>query len=157
MENQFKNKFDTYAIAGETIEYERDGFKVVARIEHDEDAGRPDERDEGFWPSRDPEAAGYCPPEYFDKSQAHAKEVMQAWKDDEWFYCGIVLSVSYNGVELDSHAASLWGIHCNYPKDETRPDHEPNDYLTEVANELLDEALSEGERLRKVMMDKLSA
>ena len=47
---------------------------------------------------------------------------------------GIVLSVSLEGVTLDDHAASLWGVEANYPGSD-------NAYLTEVANELLPEAL----------------
>lgn len=59
---------------------------------------------------------------------------MQAWREDEWFYCGIVLTVSRAGIILDDHAASLWGIEANYPDSD-------NAYLTDVANELLPEAL----------------
>ena len=59
---------------------------------------------------------------------------MDAWKNDEWFYCGIILSVKIEDVELTDHAASLWGIEANYPDSE-------NKYLTEVANELLGEAV----------------
>ena len=62
---------------------------------------------------------------------------MEAWRKDEWFYCGIVLSVSREDVVLDSHAASLWGIEANYPDSD-------NSYLNTVANELLPEALDAG-------------
>ena len=62
---------------------------------------------------------------------------MEAWRRDEWFYCGIVLSVALEGVTLDAHAASLWGIEANYPGSD-------NAYLTQVAQELLSEALDAG-------------
>lgn len=58
---------------------------------------------------------------------------LKAWCDDEWFYVGVVLSISRGGIELDDHAAALWGI-----------ESDAGDYLTEVANELLTEALEAG-------------
>jgi len=45
----------------------------------------------------------------FDKAQKHAERVMAAWKNDEWFYCGIILSVAIDCLTLDRFAASLWG------------------------------------------------
>jgi hypothetical protein len=59
---------------------------------------------------------------------------MDAWRKDEWFYCGIVLSISKGGVTLDDHAASLWGIEANYPDAD-------NSYLSEGADELVPDAL----------------
>jgi hypothetical protein len=50
------------------------------------------------------------------------------------FYVGVVLSVSRNGVELSDHAASLWGVDCNFSDTS-------NAYLSEVAQELEAEAL----------------
>ena len=47
---------------------------------------------------------------------------------------GVVVSVSRNGVTLDEHAAALWGVERNFPGTD-------NSYLSEVANELADEAL----------------
>lgn len=61
-------------------------------------------------------------------------EDVQRWRDDEWFYVGVVLSVSRNGVELSDHAASLWGVDCNFSDTS-------NTYLSEVAQELEAEAL----------------
>ena len=60
---------------------------------------------------------------------------MEGWRKGDWFYCGIVLSVSLEGVQLASHAASLWGIEANYPGAD-------NSYLAEVANELLPESIA---------------
>lgn len=62
-------------------------------------------------------------------------ENLRAWCNDEWHWCGVVLSVSIESddgddIELSGHAASLWGIESN-----------GGDYLIEVANELVDEAL----------------
>jgi hypothetical protein len=60
---------------------------------------------------------------------------MASWRKGEWFYCGIVLSVSLDGVELAPHAASLWGIEANYPETD-------NSYLTEASGTLLPDALA---------------
>lgn len=65
---------------------------------------------------------------------------MRAWCNGEWYWVGVRLSVSKNGVTLDEHAASLWGI-------EGDSNEFGNDYLTEVANELLPEALEAAEKI----------
>ena len=56
-----------------------------------------------------------------------------------------ILSVTIDETVLTDHAASLWGIEANYPDSD-------NAYLSQVANELLSEALDaaklERERLR---------
>lgn len=151
MENSYTKTFGKYACEGNTITAEKDGFTIAARIMRDDCSDAPNERQDGFYPSKDKDAAGYCPPEHFDASQAHAEKVMKAWKNDEWFYCGIVLSVSkavhikgrvQDEIVVSDHAASLWGIECNYPDSD-------NAYLTEVANELLDEALDHAKECLK--------
>jgi hypothetical protein len=102
-------QFDAYACEGDRIEWTREGFDFVARLQHDTDTKPTD---------------FYC----------YDAEDVQRWRDDEWFYVGVVLSVSRNGVKLSDHAASLWGIDCNFSKTS-------NAYLSEVAKELEDEAL----------------
>ena len=101
-----------------------------------------DERQDGFWPSLYINDPGFIGPgnnfrERFAKVQAEAEAVMEAWRKDEWFYCGIVLAIECEGMELDEHAASLWGIEANYPGSD-------NAYLSKVAGELLPEALAAG-------------
>lgn len=58
--------------------------------------------------------------------------VLKAWCEDEWHWTGIVVTVFRDGVKLASEG--LWGIERNYPSSD-------NSYLSEVANELLPEAL----------------
>jgi len=55
--------------------------------------------------------------------------------------CGVILSVAIDGLTLDDHAASLWGIEANYPDSD-------NAYLSEAANELLSEAIAEAKAER---------
>lgn len=142
----FTETFRSYVCEGDRIECEIDGFTVTARIVRDDCPDAPDQRQDGFWPSLYKDHAGFIGPgngwrERFAKAEAKAKSVMAAWRADEWFYCGIVLSISFENVELNSHAASLWGIEANYPDSN-------NLYLTSVAGELLGEALAAGKTVR---------
>jgi hypothetical protein len=135
----FTECFDAFACEGDTIRCEVEGFTLTARIVADDCPDAPDQRQDGFWPSLYKDAPGFIGPgngfrQRFAKAHAKAEAVMEAWRKGEWFYCGIVLSVERDGIELDSHAASLWGVECNYPGTD-------NFYLTSVANELLPEAL----------------
>jgi hypothetical protein len=135
----FSERFATFVCPGDTITCEVDGFTIMAAIVQDDCPDAPDQRQDGFWPSLYKDAPGSIGPgngfrERFAKAQAEAKAVMEGWRKGDWFYCGIVLSVALEGVTLDSHAASLWGVEANYPGSD-------NTYLTEVADELLSEAL----------------
>jgi len=138
----FLERFQTFVCEGDRIDTEVDGFLITARIMRDDCPDAPDQRQDGFWPSLYKDAPGFIGPgngfrARFDKAQARAEEIMRAWREDEWFYCGIVLSISFEGVLLDDHAASLWGIEANYPESDNR-------YLTETAEELLHDALTTG-------------
>jgi hypothetical protein len=117
-------QFPAYACEGDRIEWTREGFDFVARLVYDTDTKPTDFE--------------CCSP--YDLAR---------WKNDEWFYCGVVLSVSLKGIELDHHAASLWGIECNYGDD--------NAYLSEVAQELEAEALetarAEVARIRELLKE----
>jgi hypothetical protein len=117
-------QFDNYVCDGDTIKWTHEGFDFVAHVVYDTDT-KPTDCD--------------C----YDEPD------IQRWKDDEWFYCGVVLSVSLKGVELDANAASLWGIDCNFGDD--------NSYLAEVAQELESEALdvarAEVARIRELLKE----
>lgn len=122
MKNKFP-QFDSYACEGDSISWDAEGYTITATIERDNDT-RPDD------------------------SECYAPIKIKQWKNDEWFFCGVVLSVSFNGVGLGNHAASLWGVDCNYNKKSNR-------YLSEVAKELESEALDYAKGARKSMLDKL--
>jgi len=167
----FTKGFGKYVCEGDTITCTVKGYDVTARVVRDNDTGAPWKEHDGHgsvseWTSR-PKHAGELvlakDPgsfRYYDFQEAVkiAKrdgwglgtpeeaarkdfEAMRAWAADEWFWCGVVLSVSRNGVMLDTHAAGLWGIDCNYPNSD-------NAYLREVANDLLSEAIEAGETAR---------
>ena len=138
----FRERFDRYVCEGDSIACEIGGFRVTARIVRDDCMDAPDQRQDGFWPSLYINDPGFIGPgnnfrERLAKAQAEAEAVMDAWRKDEWFYCGIVLAIECEGVELDSTQASVWGIEANYPGSD-------NAYLTEVAGELLPDALAAG-------------
>lgn len=116
-------KFNAYACQGDAINWTAEGFDFVARLEYDTDSNPED-------------------------ADCYSPEDVQRWKNDKWFYVGVVLSVSRNGVELSDHAASLWGIECNF-------NNTSNAYLSEVAQDLQGEALevarAELARMRKAL------
>jgi hypothetical protein len=60
---------------------------------------------------------------------------LRAWCADEWQWCSIVLSIRCGDWHKDC-AASLSGMEMNHPNGD-------NSYLTEVANELLEEVTEE--------------
>lgn len=113
-----------------------------ARIEFDPDT-KIDDCD-SFDENRDSEMYSEGPAG--DAEYAIAMAARKAWLNDEWSYCGVVLSIERAGVVLDKHAASLWGIECNYPGS-------TNEYLTAVAFELLDEAIRTGEGMLAILCE----
>ena len=118
-------QFDSYALEGDSITWSAEGFDITARLEYDTD----------------------CNPTQFD---CYSPIKIKQWKNNEWFFVGVVLSVEYNGVELDDHAASLWGVDCNYNRTS-------NKYLSEVARDMQDEAISVAREARETMLNKLGA
>jgi len=102
-------KFDNYACIGDRITWSKDGFDLTAYLEYDQDS-KPSDCD------------------------CYSPLKIKQWKNDEWFFVGVVLSVSKNDVEITDHAASLWGIECNYNK-------RANLHLSQVAKELESEAI----------------
>jgi len=138
----FTKGFDSFTIDGERISCTVDGFTCYATTERDDNGAAPDERAEGFWPSKDPESAGYVGAGRYPSEMAWARKVMQAWKDDEWDFCGVCVWIEKNGIRLTRpYDTALWGIERNYPV--RRKGEKPNAYLREVANGLLPDALDQ--------------
>ena len=147
MKTQFTRQFQKYACDGDSITCTVNGFECTATIHHDDCSDRPDERQDGFWPSLDPASAGYIGAKSkstLARHHARAERTMQAWLDNEWFYCGIAVTVSLRDVQLTKqfHHA-VWGIECNLSNGRYRT----NGYLRDVANELLDEALEDAQNV----------
>lgn len=83
-----------------------------------------------------------------EDSEAYAENAVKSWAADEWQFVGVVLSVWVDEICLDDHAASLWGVECNFPGGD-------NLYLSECADDLLPEALERAEQLRATLAAKL--
>jgi hypothetical protein len=141
MENAYTEKFGAFVCDGDTIETTAKEIKYVARIVHDQDSHIDDDDIHNV----NQEVTG-CN----DEQQAKLLEARAAWFKDEWFYCGVVISASKAGISIDRHAASLWSIDANYPGSD-------NSYLTDVANELLEEARIEAEKRLDYMIRDLQS
>lgn len=119
-------QFDRYVCIGDSVTWQCEGFDITARIEFD-DSSRPED------------------------SECYTPRQIAAWRRDEWFFCGVVLSVELNGVELSDHAASLWGLDCNFPSRKKNPNY----YLSEVCAELESEAIAAAKVAREKMLTAL--
>lgn len=137
---KFAHRFQSYVCPGDIISCEAGPFTVLAQVVPDDCPDAPDQRQDGFWPSLHIGEPGFIGPgpnhrQRLADAQAKAEAVMEGWRKGDWFYCGIVLSVSAEGVDLAQTAAALFGVEANYPGTD-------NSYLTDVANELLPEAVA---------------
>ena len=137
---RFTTRFRPFVCPGDVISCEAGPFTVLAQVVPDDCPDAPDQRQDGFWPSLYIGAPGFIGPgnnfrQRFAEAQAKAEAVMEGWRKGDWFYCGIVLSVSLEDVDLAQTAAALFGIEANYPCTD-------NSYLTDVANDLLPEAVA---------------
>jgi len=140
----FTQHFDNYVCAGDSITCEVDGFTCRATLYIDDCRDAPDERQDGFWPSLDPKDAGYIGPKSrrsLARAMADAKRIMDAWKNDEWHYFGVAVTVEKSDVQLTGrYSNALWGIEGNFP---SRRKGNPNKYFLSVANDYLPQALEE--------------
>lgn len=119
---QFKN----YVCINDKIKWEVNGFNLEARLEFDTDSSPDDYLDVN------------------DKDYAKEnKEIIRKWQNEEWFYAGLVISVSRNGHLITNHAASSWGIECNSTAN--------NDYLTEICQDLENEAIEQAKAIIKAI------
>lgn len=69
----------------------------------------------------------------------YSQKKVKDWQDGDWSFIGLIVSVSRNGIMLDEHAASLWGIECNY-------NSKSNLYLAQVCKDLEQDALAMGHK-----------
>lgn len=72
-----------------------------------------------------------------EDSDCYSPEDIKRFYADEWSYCGVVIEAERNGWTKDN-LASLWGVEVNLGNN--------NDYLLEVANDLLAEAIQEASK-----------
>jgi hypothetical protein len=104
-------------------------FQWRRETPRDETSDRPDERDDGFWPSLNPEEAGYIgdaePSDVdgaaqqarYDSALAAAEKRMEAWENDEWEFVGVVavaeVAIPIGGGSYALHtfrSPGVWGV-----------------------------------------------
>lgn len=137
-----KHKFSKFIYAwvdqGDRITYydKKNKIEFIATIWDDDCNMPPDQHSEGFWPSLDPQSAGYIGPKSrraLAYHHAKAEEIMRSWRNDEWRYVGIAVTAHKADVQLtDDFVHALWGIESTSPG-----------YLREVAEDLLTECRDE--------------
>jgi len=121
-----KKEFDKYVVVGDSVSRQYpNGWELVARLEADEDT-RPTDFD------------------------CYEPEDIELWEQGEWEYMGLVLSVYKNGILLDNHAASIWGIDCNFPVP-VNSTYSTSEYLSEVFDDLEQEALDRGKEVITIL------
>jgi hypothetical protein len=83
----------------------------------DDTSERPDQRDEGFWPSHDPNAHAYVARPFYDAEYAKAKARLEAWENDDWWYVGVIarahVSIPIGGGAFTIYtfdSPGVWGI-----------------------------------------------
>jgi hypothetical protein len=139
---KFTTGFEPYACDFDEIICRKGSIIAVAKLYRDDCRDRPDERDCGFWPSQNPNDAGYVgevSDDEFKSQCSRAEETMKAWHNGEWWYVGVAVRIWVDEMPItEEFTHAVWGIECNYPGGD-------NSYLLETANELLPEALEEFE------------
>lgn len=106
-----------------TMNFDRPGAPQVVTISFQRlqvpddhaNAQGADSHDDGFWPSRDPEAAGYVDPDKFEEEQAKAQARFDGF-GDSWHFVGHLvrahISVPIGGgsfTQFSLESAGLWG------------------------------------------------
>ena len=89
------------------------------------------------WGSEPYDIAGETKRQKAARAARHDFDVLRAWCNDDWAYCGIAVQVfGPDDAELcGEYDFALWGIEYNYPGTD-------NSYLMEVANDLASEAIA---------------
>lgn len=124
-------------VSGWTTRHKKAGEKILSQAEgaylyYDfQEACKIAQRD--GWGTKGDE--GLSKAEKAAKAAQRDYEILKAWCNDEWQYFGVAVTVSREDVALTGkYDHALWGIEGNYPGSD-------NSSLTEVANELLEDAL----------------
>lgn len=146
---KFTESFQDYVCEGDSIACRHGALYITAKLYRDDLTvepcqDKPNELDEGFWPVR----GDYQSDRGYQRAYNRAKRIMEAWKNDEWHYYGIAVTIQCGGLELvEKFQHAVWGVEGNYPSGRKHR----NAYLTTVANELLCEAMDTAwEALEKI-------
>jgi len=137
----FTTQFDNYVCENDSIDCVVNGIRYTARVQHDPDCS-----------PRDYDAPGCCFDTSSDEYGEENQKIIDAWDNDEWFYVVVVVSacIDESGHELGDYLACLGGVDCNFPGGD-------NNYLMDVANELLDEAKEEANKELESLRESLAS
>lgn len=116
-------KVNAYVCPGDTIKYSHGGYDFVVEIATD----------------------SYSQP---SDSECYSDEDIRKWKNDQWFYVGIVFTVYKNGIQISDNLSSLWGIEANFG--------ENNNGLDYAIADLAEEAVTLAKKAHKDILAKLS-
>lgn len=100
---------DTKLVDGLHVEWAR-------IITPDDDNSPPDQRDEGFWPSMDPDAPGYVDPAQFAHEHRKAMARFAAHAAGEWEYVGVqaearcLIVRNGHGTYYTLRSPGVWGM-----------------------------------------------
>lgn len=86
--------------------------------------------------------------QYAARAAMREYEALRAWCDDEWYWCGIVVTVTHTETDTELASESLWGNDANHPNGD-------NSYLTECATDLAESALVEARNRAKELASAL--
>ena len=135
---KFENTFNQYVCEGDSIALSINGFDITATICKDDCVSIDDDDSHNV-----DQAVTGCD----DKQQRELLKTRRAFENGEWFYCGVTIAIHSFGCELIN--TGLWGIEANYPSSK-------NSYLTEVANQLLEENFERARIELKSLASKLN-
>jgi hypothetical protein len=123
-----KSEFDGYVVVGDRVSRQYpDGWELVAYLVADEDT-RPTDFD------------------------CYEPEDIELWEQGEWSYMGLVIAVYRHGVMLDPYAASVWGVDCNFPVP-INSTYSTSEHLSELFDEMEEEALQRGRDILKILVN----
>lgn len=113
--------FKQYVYVGDTVKVEHNGLTFVVNLYLDDD----------------------CTPLDYE---CYSDEVIQAWRDGDWFFGGLVVDVYIGDFLICNNAAALWGIDCNSVTSD-------NNHLNREMNNLIDEA---SESIKPIVADLIT-
>jgi hypothetical protein len=89
------------------------------------------------WSSKPYDISGETKRQKAARAARHDFDMLRAWCNDDWAYCGIAVQVfGPDDEELTGeYDFALWGVEMNYPGSD-------NSYLMEVVNDLASEAIA---------------
>ena len=76
-------------------------------------------------------------------------EALRAWCNNEWFWAGVCVTVTHTESEIELASDSIWGVDANHPNG-------GSSYLTELAESLATEALSEARNRARTLASALN-